>query len=100
MAPTNGFTNLGHLGERIETVRGVGYQMRSWCLLIGALILAIPSTSTAQVEVKAGAAEIKFSGRIQYQIQSIFIMSGVTYGKRSLIKDLPSSEKACIFHHI
>ena len=63
-------SKLGHLGEQIETVRGVGYQMRSRCLLIGALILSMPSTSTAQVEVKAGSAEIKFSGRIQYQIET------------------------------
>ncbi len=44
--------------------------MRSLTLLIGALLLTMPATSTAQVEIKSGAAEIKVSGRIQFQVET------------------------------
>jgi len=63
-------SKLGDLGGLIETVRGVGYRMRSLTLLLGALLLTMPTTSTAQVEIKAGSAELKFSGRIQFQVET------------------------------
>lgn len=63
-------SKLGDLGGLIETVRGVGYRMRTLSLLIGALLLTMPATSAAQVEIKAGSAEFKFSGRLQVQIET------------------------------
>jgi len=61
---------LGKLGGLIETVWGVGYRMKSLSVLIGALLLSMPAASVSQVVVKAGSAEIKFSGRIQFQIET------------------------------
>jgi DNA-binding winged helix-turn-helix (wHTH) protein len=63
-------SKLGDLGDLIETVRGVGYRMRTLSILIGALVLTMPATSAAQVEIKAGSAEVEFSGRIQYQVET------------------------------
>ncbi len=63
-------SKLGDLGGLIETVRGVGYRMRALSVLIGALVLTMPATSAAQVEIRAGSAEFRFSGRIQYQVET------------------------------
>ncbi|MFQ5529261.1 MAG: porin [Gemmatimonadota bacterium] len=63
-------SKLGELGGLIETVRGVGYRMRALSLFIGALLLTVPMPAAAQVEIKAGSAELKFSGRIQFQLET------------------------------
>lgn len=63
-------SKLGDLGDLIETVRGVGYLMRTLALVIGALVLTMPTTSVAQVEINTGSAVLEISGRIQYQVQT------------------------------
>lgn len=45
-------------------------RMGTLSILIGSLILTMPATSAAQVEFASGAAEIKLSGRIQYQVET------------------------------
>ncbi|TFG62883.1 MAG: hypothetical protein E4H28_07125, partial [Gemmatimonadales bacterium] len=50
-------------------VPGVNARVRLSCLF-AAVFFAVPATSFAQVEVKAGSAEIKFSGRVQFQVET------------------------------
>ena len=39
-------------------------------VLVAGFLTALPSVSHAQVQVKTGAAELKFSGRVQFQLET------------------------------